>query len=633
MTVLLALVGTPARQGEAQLGAALRRRLTGGDATIALSRVSPDVVLAVAAPAWDEDASRRVATNGRYTVIAHAAIMYRQTLNAALDQARHPPCPRDASSAEAILAAVEAWRWDCVQHLEGEFSFVVWDASERCLFAARDHAGGRTLFHAGVADGLVVSSSLRLAAATPGVAPGWNLLALAEDSADIDLAVATETAYQSVQRLPGGHALTCRQGGEPTVSRWWEIPLFERDSGIPFDEAAKTLRDLIADAVEQRSDLSRGTAVMLSGGYDSTAIYAAGNWRMPAGGGPTPLRSVSLSHPPGNPGREDELILATTRHWGASPRFIPEADIPAHEPSLARAAHRDEPFYHTYELWNRELARGCRTQGSLVALNGNGGDAWFSTSPIFFADLLRQGRWLQLRREWTTMWGALSWYRLFKVAIQPNIPHGMLDSLALLRGGRPIADPAAREIPRWLNHRLVTSPDFLARRQRRQERRRGESHSSAERTWFLRTAFTERVNALVFAICQGEGVELRTPLLDTRIVRFAATRPRWESNSGRANKHLLRESMRGLLPDEVIAPRATRTGLPVSYLDRTLDGNLQESRGAFRDGMLLAQIGVVDHQRLLREIDSFLNGLMNDRERAAAMVAAVQAEWWLRSIE
>jgi hypothetical protein len=89
--------------------------------------------------------------------------------------------------------------------------------------------------------------------------------------------------------------------------------------------------------------------------------------------------------------------------------------------------------------------------------------------------------------------------------------------------------------------------------------------------------------------------------------------------------------MRGLLPEEVIAPRSDRTGLPVSYLDRTLDAHLEEAREAFGNGMLLAKLGIGDHRKLLDEIDSFLAGQMNDRERAAALVAAVQAEWWLRS--
>jgi asparagine synthase (glutamine-hydrolysing) len=631
VSILLALVGAPARLGDAAVRALLDGALHAGASTVHLARVADDVVLGVASPAWDETAGRRVATDGRYTVIAHAAVFYRGDLAAALRQADMHPCAHDASAAEWILAAVRAWRWRCTEHLEGEFSFVVWDAEREELFAARDHGGARPLFFSRIGDGVVVASAARLVHAVPGCAPGWNLLALAEDAADIDLTHANETAFAAVERLPGGFELQWRRGGAPQLARWWAIPIFEQDSGVPFEEAAEELRRLIAAAVAERSDLSRGSVVMLSGGYDSTAIYAAGNWRLGTPADPAPLRSVSFSHPPGDPGREDELIAAVTARWGAAPYFIQMDSVPAAEPSLARARMRDEPFYHTYELWNRALALGCRAQSSHVALNGNGGDPWFSTSPVFLADLARQGRWLELRREWPGLVGKMTWYGLFKTAIQPNIPRALLPAISLLRGGRPLADPQLRPLPAWIGEEFGRSPELLARRRVQYERRPGEGHSAAERTWFLRSAFAERTTALVFSICQREGVELRTPLLDSRIVRFAATRPRWESSSNRQNKYLLRRSMRGLLPDEVVAPRSDRTGLPVSYLDRTLDAHLQEARESFHDGMLLAKLGISDHRKLLDEIDSFLAGRMNDRERAAALVAAVQAEWWLRS--
>ena len=176
MSSLVALVGPPAEQGDAEVRALLTRPFRADAATVAMVRVADDAVLGVAAPHWDEGAARRLATDGRYTVVAHAAIYYRATLNRALVAAGHAPCPVDASGADAILAAVQAWRWECVQHLEGEFSCIVWDAHEHSLFAARDHAGGRTLYFTRIGDGLAVSSSTRRSCCpcTRGRTPGWR---------------------------------------------------------------------------------------------------------------------------------------------------------------------------------------------------------------------------------------------------------------------------------------------------------------------------------------------------------------------------------------------------------------------------------------------------------------------------
>lgn len=633
MTSLLALAGAPASLDDQRVRALLTGASPGGDGTVAVVRPAPGVVMAVTSPEWDERAALRAVTDGRYTVVAHAAIFYRRALNAELKRVAQEPLPSDAPPALAILAALRAWHWQCVDHLEGEFAFVAWDGRERTLFAARDHTGARPLFHTTIGDGIAVGSRLRLVRAVPGCRGEWNLIALCEDAADIDLAVPAETVYRDIARVPGGHALTWRPGGRCEVRRWWQIPIFERDSGVPFEEGAEELRRLIADAVAERTDVARGTAVMLSGGYDSPAIYAAGNWRLGSGATTAPLRSVSFSHPPGDPGREDELIEATTRRWGAAPYFIPIGEVPAIEPSLERARRRDEPLYHSYELWNRALAAGTRTQGARIALNGSGGDPWFSTSPVFLADLLRQGHLRQFRREWRALLGRMTPYRLFKTAIQPNLPPGLLSLMAMARGGRPLSDHHVRLPPAWVAEPMRHSPELLARRRIDWSRRRGESLSALGRTWFLRAMHPERIAALVFSICQTCGVELRTPLLDNRIVQFAATRPRWESNSGRQNKHLLRYSMRGLLPEEVVAPRVERTGSPVTYLKRTLHAHLREGREAFSNGMLLADLGVVDHRRLLDEVDSFLAGSFDDLERANALMMAIQAEWWLRSAQ
>ncbi len=633
MTTLLAVVGPSATLPDAEIRARLEESLSARPSTVSLARIGDDVLLGVAVPTWDEASTRRIATDGRYTVVAHAAVFYRDALVSALASSGERTAVAGDSAVELILAAVRAWGWRSVDHLEGEYAFLVWDAKEGTLFAARDHSGSRALFFTRIGDGLAVASSLRLLRALPGCETAWNLVALAEDAADLDLTVASETAVAAIERLPAGHTLQWRRGGAARVSRWWEIPIFEQDSRVPFEEAAEELKRLIADAVAERCDLLRGSAVMLSGGYDSPALYAAGNWRLGDATTPAPLRSVSFSHPPGDPGREDELIAAVTARWGAIPHFISTDSVPASEPSLALARGREEPFYHTYELWNRSLALGCRAQDARIAMNGNGGDPWFSTSPVFLADLMRQGRLLAFRREWHALWRTMNWYAVFKTAVQPNLSPRALSVVTRLRGGRPLADASVKALPAWMGESMRDSPELLARRRVTYERRRGEGHSAAERTWYLRSAFAERITALGFSICQGAEVELRTPFLDARIIRFAATRPRWESNSARQNKYLLRRSMKGLVPDGVLAPRSERTGLPVTYLDRTLDAHLVEARHAFRDGMLLAKLGIGDHGKLLEEIDGFLAGRIEDRERGATLVAAVQAEWWLRTFE
>ena len=103
-------------------------------------------------------------------------------------------------------------------------------------------------------------------------------------------------------------------------------------------------------------------------------MYGAGQHLLQRLGNEPRLGAISLSHPPGDPGREDELILATTGRWGATPRWIDSEKIPGILDPEWSAARRDEPLSHPYELWNRALGDNCRESGDRVALNGSGGE-------------------------------------------------------------------------------------------------------------------------------------------------------------------------------------------------------------------------------------------------------------------
>jgi asparagine synthetase B (glutamine-hydrolysing) len=94
----------------------------------------------------------------------------------------------------------------------------------------------------------------------------------------------------------------------------------------------------------------------------------------------------------------------------------------------------------------------------------------------------------------------------------------------------------------------------------------------AETHAYLRFPFFGRVVGVLRAFALEEGVELRSPLLDDRVVRFAVRRPWSERSDGLETKILLRRAMRGLIPESVLAPRPHRTGVTSAYFLRQLRG-------------------------------------------------------------
>lgn len=631
MTTLLAVAG-----GSSALDAARFERLlcrSGKETRVHLVHVAPGAIVGVATSEADSPPGDHVAVHARYTVAATGTLYYLDDLSRHLELAGIEP-PRGGTSAAAWIArALSAWGVDAPEHIEGDFAFIAWDAVDQLLVGARDHAGGHPLFVASRGSGVAVGSSLRTLHVVPGVASGINLAAVAEDASNGDLADPRETAFDAIERVPAGHRLTWRDEGRPRIERWYHPPQFERDThATPFEEAAEELRGLLARAVRERVDGERRTAVTLSGGYDSTAIFGAGNYALEREGSAMRLAAVSVSHPPGDPGREDEWITATASRWGVTPSWVDSERVPLIGDIDRRAAMRDEPLVHPYELWNEALADACRGAGARVALYGVGGDAWFSGTSFFLADLLRRGQLLTLRREWREHAGGGGLYKFFKLAVQPNLPSAALQLMTRLRGGRRFTPVSYRELPGWLRRDFVAAHGMEERRNPPLVRRPGESYFAAEHTWYQRGAFPERVHALLTAINASRGVEMRSPLVDRRVIEFASHRPRWESVSRGANKHLLRSAVQGLVPANVLAPRPQRTGLPVRYLERSADAYLPVLEESITAGMLLAQFGMVDPMRLLDQVKRYTSSESGGLDELVSLIYLVHTERWLRSV-
>jgi asparagine synthetase B (glutamine-hydrolysing) len=126
-----------------------------------------------------------------------------------------------------------------------------------------------------------------------------------------------------------------------------------------------------------------------------------------------------------------------------------------------------------------------------------------------------------------------------------------------------------------------------------------------------------------------EGVELRSPLYDGRIVRFAASRP-WNERSWRGEtKRTLRRAAAAWLPDDVLAPRASRTGITSGYLERSFrHGNLDFAR-TYLVEPLLAELGMVDASILHSEWARYRRS--GGENRAVALLFTLQTEMWLRA--
>jgi asparagine synthase (glutamine-hydrolysing) len=264
-----------------------------------------------------------------------------------------------------------------------------------------------------------------------------------------------------------------------------------------------------------------------------------------------------------------------------------------------------------------------------VAINGHGGDFLFQVTPVYLADLLAKGRLLRLTREVRALQISVKWPRyVFEWAIQPLLPKLALSALARIRG-RHLRGYFERPIPGWI------SADFTAKHGLRERTRLGSprtSHGSRaayEMYWYLTTPLYPRLNSLIAQYALEQGVEMRSPFYDRRVIEFAASRPSSERNSLGEKKILLRRAMRGLLPDDVLTPRSVKPGTLAGYFERSMKAAvplLEETLKSPR----LAELGVIDGPKLQRALGRYVRGPEQPYLREQ-LFFITQVESWLQA--
>jgi len=562
-------------------------------------------------------------TVGAVSVVADATLFYRDDL---LRRAGIRGALPAESSPAALIA--EAWRargTAALEMLEGDFAFILWDANAGELIAARDFGGARPLFYCWHGDVLRIASTVSAILADPAVPRTIDLATVASVGAGL-WSHSPASSYAAITELQPGHALTWRPGHSPIVRAFWQPPTTMESRRKPLDPAADELRALLTDAVHERLAPVGTTVVTLSGGWDSTAVYGVAQSVVrddPA----RRVHGVSISYPAGDPGCEDEFIRDVTAHWGKSPDFIDVDTIPLLEDAELGAARRDHPFAHTYEQWNRTLSRRARAVDARVVLDGLGGDQLFQVSGVYLAELFRSGQWLalasQLRQGVTR---GMTNRQRFEAIVQPALSP-RLQRLTTRGRGQP-RHYLERRAPIWFNVPFLDAHRVRERDAAAQPVLPKGNLLVAESHAFLRFAFYHRIRAALSNFALQEGVELRSPLFDGRVLEFAARRPWSDRADGAETKRLLRRAVRELLPANVLAPRPHRTGTTNAYFLRQLRRDGAPLMERVLPSMRLAEIGMVDPAMFRFAWTHVL--AHDDDELASRVFFTLQAELWMR---
>jgi asparagine synthase (glutamine-hydrolysing) len=559
--------------------------------------------------------------DGTVGVILNGEIYNFRELRAELEGHGHRFATR--SDTEAIVHAYEQWGERCIERLAGMFAFALWDDGRRRLLLARDRVGKKPLYYARDGDRLLFASELKSLLRDPGLKRVLSLEAL-HTYFSLGAVQAPETIFQDVQQLPPAHYLVWERG-HLRIREYWDVP---HGPPAPLTErqALEALDALLQQAVRVRLVADVPLGAFLSGGVDSSAVVEA---MTRLSSGPVVTTSVGFADQ-----AFDELAHA---------RAVAKAvGSDHHEVVLeARAAevlprlvwHLDEPFADSSALPSYYVARAARERVT-VALSGDGGDEVFAGYQRRYG-LNRAERRL---RRWLPAWvrsGVLGplgrvypkadWIprplraRYFLQNLGTTFERAYFADLSLFR-----SDERALLLSPELESALDGHDPFLAFA-RHFDRVRALDPLSQLLYVDLKTWLANDMLVKVDRMSMANGLEIRCPLLDHRIIEFAATVPADLKYRGRVSKYLLKRHLEGRVPASAIHRPKQGFEIPLA---RWLRGDLHDLAHDVLFSPRALGRGYIRPERLRLLWDRHQRGI---RDHSAQIWTVLMFEMWART--
>lgn len=449
---------------------------------------------------------------------------------------------RTGSDSEVIVHLYEEYGPNCIAHLRGMYGLAIWDARRQRLVLARDRLGIKPLYWTEAAGGrLAFASELKCLLRLPDLPRALNWPAVNHLFAHATTPPA-QSIIDGVYKLEPGHLLIAERGVPVRIERYWDLQ-FAADHGKPESRFVDELRGMIDESVRLHMVSDVPVGAFLSGGIDSSAVVSAMGR---ASSQPVNTFSIGFAEPAYD---ESGAARRTAAALGTRHREkILNTDALGVIDDIAW--HLDEPFGDASAIptW---MVSQMAAEHVTVVLSGDGGDELFAGYDRYLVE--DRERWQD--RVPTPL-------RALAARVSRALPEGA-------RGKNYLHHLSLPGIERYLHAYTLFESE---RRQRlftadaRDALGAHDVHVMLEDRilprdahWLDRLQYFDIHHYLpldiltkVDRMSMAHSIEVRVPLLDHKLVEFAATVPPDLRLQRGVTKSILKKAMRGLLPDEVI---------------------------------------------------------------------------------
>jgi asparagine synthase (glutamine-hydrolysing) len=523
------------------------------DARVGLGhrRLSIVDVAAGAQPMTNEDGTLQIVFNGE--IYNHTG--FRQSLEAS------GHVYRTHCDTETILHLYEEFGEGCVEQLRGMFAFAIWDANKRELFIARDRLGVKPLYYAQTADGsLYFASEIKALFETGAIKPELNFRALPDYLAN-HAPSGEETLFSGIKRLLPGHTMRWRDG-LLEIRSYWDVSFQpnENDRRSDADYVAEW-RDLFRESVQLRLMADVPLGMFLSGGIDSSAIAAVMSGMVSE---PIKTFSVAFAEREANEleyarvvarafkTNHHEVVVSPVEFLGALPELVWHEDEPiAHPSSVA--------LFFVSQLASKYVK---------VVLTGEGSDELLAGYGRYRKTILN----LQLGATYEQLLPSAA-----RQVVRKQITN-LAESRLKQKLARTFFNLPANLESIYFDNFAVFSRAMQSQLLTAEARERSGALDpyAVMRSVLHHTDADSLLNELLAVdlktylhellmkqdqMSMAASIESRVPFLDHKLVEFSAALPERMKLRGGTTKYILRASMKGILPAEIL--NRPKMGFPV----------------------------------------------------------------------
>lgn len=509
-------------------------------------------------PMSNEDGSIWVTFNGE--IYNHAEI------RAELEKSGNHRWKTDHSDTEVIIHAFEQWGIDCLEKFRGMFAIALWDGRKNELWLIRDRIGIKPLYYSVHHGRITFASEIKALLQDPE-----QKREVHEDAFYHYLSFLTtpapQTLFDGIKKLPGGTWLRVSEDGRMQEYRYWDVwDHTRRLEGVSEEEIAEMILAELRTAVKLRKVSDVPVGVFLSGGIDSStnaALFSEGE------GGP--VKTFTIGYQGSYQTYQNEVHYARrmAQEVGAEyyERLLNIDDLIDFLPHMVHL--QDEPIADPVCVPVYYVSKLARDNGVIVCQVGEGADELF--------------------------WGYPGWKTALQLQAYDNLPVPRCFKKWGLKG-LELAGKQYSSYYEWLRRGSVGQPIFwggaeaftesqknrvLSPRLKKQfqgltswealkpiwQRFQNKAQDRSYLNWMsyldLNLRLPELLLMRVDKMSMGVSLEGRVPFLDHKLVELAMSIPEEVRTRNGELKHILKKSVRGLIPDELIDRKKQGFGVPV----------------------------------------------------------------------